>query len=278
MIPIKKTSYKYGKNYQAIQAEKFKDRSNNHWRYRISLAKKMVTDYVIPRLRDKNIDDIIVVDVGCSIGTFAIEFAKMGYSSFGVDFDSTALEYAEELAKEEGVKIEFYCGDVSEWRINFPSMDIAICFDLFEHLHDDELGALLASLKKTLTSDGCIVFHTFPTQYDYIFYSKLPLRFFLIPFCRLPKNVFNRLVTVYAKLIDILLVCLKGVTYKDFIKHKSHCNPMTLQRLRDIFNRAGYKLLLMDSSDLYGFKLPGSFFFKDQPIADRNIYGVAVPL
>ncbi|MFH0911236.1 MAG: class I SAM-dependent methyltransferase, partial [Planctomycetota bacterium] len=176
MTTAKEAASAYGEAYQRGQAEKYRNRRNNHWRFRIELAHRLFERYAAPRFRGRPREDIVVVDAGCSIGTFAIEFARMGYRSFGVDFDPSALKVARELAGEEKVSPEFVCGDVAEWDDSLPPIDILVCFDLFEHLPDGELGVFLSAVKKRLSARGCILFHTFPTQYDYLLYAKGFLR------------------------------------------------------------------------------------------------------
>lgn len=218
-----------------------------------------------------------VVDVGCSIGTFAIEFAQMGYRSFGVDFDNTALEIARQLAREENVSPQFICGDVSDFGSHFPQIDVAICFDIFEHLHDDELGAFLALLKRHLSAEGSLVFHTFPTQYDYIFYGKTLIRFPLILFKFLSPAKFNILTKIYSSVLDIGHLLLRGSTRKESIKVLGHCNPLTFERLNDILRRAGYEVLFLEASTLYESKITVQKRFQHQPITYRNLYGIAIP-
>jgi len=251
MTIIKSTSYEYGNEYQINQANKYRNRNNNHWKLRIELAEGLVDKFVLPRFGCAQ-KDLNVVDVGCSIGTFAIEFAKKGYFSYGIDFDRSALEIAHQLAIEENVSPEFICGDVSDWNNTGHSIDVAICFDIFEHLHDDELGALLASIKKQLSEKGALVFHTYPTQYDYIFFTRY--RYMLIPFSRLlSSKIFDVIVKVYSLVIDIGLQLKKGATYREHIKSRSHCNPTTIDRLTDILKRAGYEIEFIESSNIYDF-------------------------
>ena len=249
----------------------------NHWKSRIDLSKTLLERYSLPVLQGKPNQEVIVVDVGCSIGTFAIEFAKMGYSSFGIDFDSSALEIARQLAQEENVSPEFICGDISDWADNFPKIDIAICFDIFEHLHDDELGALLTSIKRHLSKEGSIVFHTIPTPYYYIFFKKAYIRYFLMPFKCLSPQKFNLIPKVYSSFLGIARLLMKGSTFKESIKMKGHCNPTTPERLNDILRRAGYKSLFLESSNLYKFHESIQKQFQHQPITHKNLYGVAIP-
>lgn len=267
----------YGKDYQQDMAEKFRNRNSNHWKLRIELARNLVEKYVLSKYPGRPKKDIVVVDVGCSIGTFAIEFSKQGYRSYGIDFDSAALDIAKQLSDEENVTPGFICGDVSKLDKNFPPIDIAICFDIFEHLHDDELGSLLSSIRSQFSDKGALVFHTYPTQYDYIFYYKRYLSYPVLLFKNLSKSGFNKIVKAYSCLIDVLLLLKTGKTYKEMIRCDSHCNPTTSERLVEILKRSGYEVVFMESSNLYDNQ---SFIQKclcKQPIAFRNLYGVAIP-
>ena len=67
----------------------------------------------------------------------------------------------------------------------------------------DELGSFLRSVRKQLSKEGSLVFHTFPTQYDYLFFGRTYLRLPLVPFRNLSIPRFNRVVKAYASLVDI---------------------------------------------------------------------------
>lgn len=271
---LRKTSAEYGQEYQINQANKYRNRANNHWQKRIALCFDLVNRYVVKNL-NKSPQDSIVVDVGCSIGTFAIEFAKLGYQSFGVDFDSSALEIAGQLSQEEKVSPKFICGDISEWSdISLSQIDIAICFDIFEHLHDDELGSFLQSIKKILSRNGYLVFHTFPTQYDYIFFSKRYICWPLIPFKNVRTSRFDKLVKIYSLFLDIYFLIRSGKIHKDMIKNSQHRNPLTKERLEDIFLRGGFKIIYLESSQLYPFKKDIQNIFSKQSVSYRNLFGV----
>jgi hypothetical protein len=155
--------------------------------------------------------------------------------------------------------------------------------DVFEHLHDDELGAMLQSLRKQMTENSSLVFHTFPTQYDYLFNgTKGRYRYPLLPFRRLKPATFTRIVRAYASLLDAYWLLRTGTDRREKIKKKSHCNPLTLERLTDIALRAGFEIKIMELEQLY----PDYLFtaspeiqgnFREQPISYRNLSGVLVP-
>jgi 2-polyprenyl-3-methyl-5-hydroxy-6-metoxy-1,4-benzoquinol methylase len=249
---------------------------------RVVLARDLVNKYALPRLSPKLPNEITFVDVGCSVGLFAIEFAKMGYNSFGVDFDAAALEIAAKLNAEEGTNAKFFQMDVSDWDLDIP-IDIALCFDIFEHLHDDELGALLYGLKRKLAKQGCLVFHTLPLQYDYLFWgeSRGIIRFpwLLRPFKNVSPRIFGRMVKIYALCLELVSLCRGGLTHEEAIKMGGHCNPLTRERLADILARAGYDIIFMESGFLGEVQLDPQHreYFHKQPITHRSLRGVAAP-
>jgi len=275
----KSTSYSYGEAYQREQVEKHRQRASNHWRARLELAHSLVDKWALPRLAGRKIEEISVLDVGCSVGTMAIEFASRGFRAAGVDFDASALNIARQLCEEENVSVEFFAGDVADWqRMSGRLVDIVLCFDIFEHLHDDELGSMLQSIKRQMNPNGTLVFYSFPLQFDYLFFSRDFLSWPLVPFKWLAPAKFERVTRAYAALLDAGLLLATGQSYKDRIRKLSHCNPTTAARLRDILARAGYEVACIETTNIYPDKPHIRARFAGLPIADRQVYGAAYPL
>jgi 2-polyprenyl-3-methyl-5-hydroxy-6-metoxy-1,4-benzoquinol methylase len=274
----KATSYSYGEAYQLEQVEKHRHRRTNHWQPRIALAHDLIDRHVMPRLGSRLPGTINVVDIGCSIGTMAIEMALRGFKTYGVDFDASALTIARDLALEENVSVEFVKADVAEWRPeDGRSFDIAVCFDIFEHLHDDELGGLLQAVRRQLSPSGALVFYTFPLQYDYLFFSRDVLHWPLWPFTWLSPRHFERLTRAYASVLDAGLLLWTGESYRERIRKLSHCNPTTKTRLEAILTRAGYDVATIETRTIYPFQPHVLRRFGRQPVAHRNLFGVAYP-
>lgn len=282
----KETSFEYGKSHQEVmlgyyRKSKIVSESNTEY-LRVVLAHDLVKKYALPRLSPKQPNGINLVDVGCSVGLFAIDFAKEGFNSYGLDFDPAALEIAEKLNVEEGTDAKFLQMDVSDWNLDAP-IDIAVCFDIFEHLHDDELGALLYGLKKKLSYQGSLVFHTLPLQYDYLFWNEAKgiIQFprLLMPFKNISPRYFSRMVEIYALCRDLISLCRGGLTHRAAIKRGGHCNPLTTERLHDILNRAGYEIVFMESGFLGEVQLdpPHRRYFHKQSVTHRSLRGVAIP-
>lgn len=273
----KSTSAHYTQSYQENQLEKYRARSTNHWQYRIALANRMVQNIVLPRVKKRLRAEVVVVDVGCSIGTFALEFAKSGFRAFGIDFDQIALKMAVQLATEQGVEATFLCGDVSHWPIELPKIDIAVCFDIFEHLHDDEIGSLLVALRRNLSGDGQLIFHTSPTEYQYIFFGHRLMAWPLIPFVWLSKGQFARLTKAYAAILDVIFLIIRGKTHKEWIARDIHCNMLTKERIDEMLQRAGYEKIYLDTAHLFPNRISRpriKRWFSKHEITHPNLFGV----
>jgi len=269
----KQTSYEYGFDYQQKQVEKFRNRNRNHWKFEIDKIQQLFERYVLPRFH-KVPEEIKIVDVGCSIGTHAIEFAKKGYRTYGIDFDPSAITIAKELSQEEGVAPEFFIMDISDWDKMLPEIDTAVCSNIFEHLHDDELGALLVEIRRRLSTEGCLIFLTKPTQYNYIFYGKRRFRVPLYPFKFLSEKKFEKIVKIHHNFLDILLLLRRGVTRKEMAKTLGHCNLLTRERLEDILLRAGFNIEFMETAELHPIIPEYKNRFLKYSIARPYIYGV----
>ncbi|MGR3175974.1 MAG: class I SAM-dependent methyltransferase [Candidatus Scalindua sp.] len=253
--------------------EKFLNRYENHWQYHIKLAKQLVAEYALP-------PSASLLDLGCSIGTFALEFALDGYDTIGLDFDSKALEQGKHLAKELGCNPKWICEDASSFCLE-EKVDTVVCFDLLEHLDDNNIVNLLSCVKKSLKLGGIFIFHTFPTTYDHIFYMNPLTCLPLIPFRSLSKVNFEILVHWYAKFLDVFYLLRYGKTHKGVIAKTVHPNPLSKERLQYFIKNAGLNILLLEMSlDSVNPLKPGQGvlakkFFANQPVAFRSIWGVA---
>ncbi len=262
----------YGVEYQEEQLRKYRERERNHWRIRVELAHRLFDRHAAPRFTEQR--PLRVLDVGCSIGTFAVEFAKRGCLCVGVDYDQTAIDTARRLAREEGVEAAFSTADVFDAAREHGPFHVAVCFDIFEHLFDDQMGALLWQLRRALVPRGVVLFHTFPTQWEYLFHeSGGRVGRGLAPFVELEADAFTRLTKAYAALHDAWLALNEGATHSEAIVERQHCNPTTPMRLGAIAQRAGFEILDMQLEDLYPFKEETRRRFKGQPAARRNLYG-----
>jgi ubiquinone/menaquinone biosynthesis C-methylase UbiE len=101
------------------------------------------------------------LDIGCGMGTFAIEAAKKGATSTGLDMMPQALSAARRVAlKEHATTAHFVQGDAVRMPLPDSSIDVALAADLTEHLDDTTLDGMLRATARVLRPGGTLVLYT----------------------------------------------------------------------------------------------------------------------
>ena len=263
----------YNESYRNSQLSKFRNRNDNHFGKHILLAKRLVAEY-------GSDSSSTLLDLGCSIGTLALEFALEGYKTIGLDFNYKALGQGRELARELGCCPKWVCGDAGSFSLR-EKVDVVVCFDLFEHLSDDVIKRALACVRENLKPNGVFVFHTFPTLYNHVFYEGVLTCLPLIPFRNLSEDRFEALVHGYAHFLDLFYLLRYGRTHKMVIDETVHSNPLSKEALKAFLLEAGFDIAVLETAldsinplKPYQGRLAKKFF-SNQPVAHRSIWGVA---
>jgi ubiquinone/menaquinone biosynthesis C-methylase UbiE len=227
----------YPHSYSDQQQRKFLDRYGNHWKYRIENCFQHV----------EGLEGKRVLDLGCSIGTFAIESALRGAEEvIGLDLDHYALKLARENAKNLNLheRCSFFQCDVSELCLKSGTMDVVLAQDIFEHLDDRELRRMLAECRRILKSDGIFVGHTFPTKYESLFNKKslYPIFLMIYLFSRDPRK---HILKLYDEHLE--------KDHEELIKNSPHCNLLDHVDFLNMIKEAGFKVEFYRTHNLYDF-------------------------
>lgn len=226
-----------------------------------------------------------ILDVGCSVGSHAIEFAREGHQTWGVDVLPQMIARGQELVESLGLssRVHLREGDIRCLDQYFePGMfDAAVACDIFEHLDDHALMQVLAGLSRVVRPGGTISIQTSPGLYYYWFESDrrklLPL---LAPMAWLPDTAF----TAYVRWLDRMYV--RGIRREPstFYRHEhGHVNCMDHVHLRDLLEKSGLADIRTFAVHAHPeFKVEGCLrtpwlkrLFGQKSIAARNVFGVA---
>lgn len=87
----------------------------------------------IPRFAEFNLwRDKKVLDLGCGLGTMAVDFARAGAYVTAVDLSPRSIELAKSNAQAAGVNIDFHCHNIEQW-IAPDLYDLIFSFGVLHH-------------------------------------------------------------------------------------------------------------------------------------------------
>ena len=100
-----------------------------------------------------------VCDLCCGTGGTAIEFAKAGFTAYGVDLSPTMIRIAKEKAAKAGIGVSFTRADMRHFKLPQP-VDLITCeFDALNHVPEKSGLALVAqSVANALGPGGYFYF------------------------------------------------------------------------------------------------------------------------
>lgn len=124
-------------------------------------------DYLQDLLREYDIWDGLILDLGCGTGSMAEELAKRGYDMIGVDNAEDMLEIAMEKRMESGYDILYLLQDMREFELYGTVRGIVSVCDSVNYITEDEdLLEVFRLVNNYLDPQGVFIFD-FNTEYKY---------------------------------------------------------------------------------------------------------------
>lgn len=122
---------------------------------------------IVDILRDNNINDGLVLDLGCGTGTMTELLAREGYDMTGVDLSSDMLYEAMNKRAESGLDILYLCQDMREFELYGTMKAIVSVCDSINYLTDTEdLIQTFSLVNNYLDPKGIFIFD-FNTVHKY---------------------------------------------------------------------------------------------------------------
>jgi len=75
-----------------------------------------------------------VLDLGCGNGRHAIYFAREGFETFGIDISPTAVKWASDWSRREGLSPDFRVGDITNLPYPDAFMDAVVSHGVLDHV------------------------------------------------------------------------------------------------------------------------------------------------
>lgn len=114
---------------------------------------------VLPCLDVKGHDTI--VDLGCGVGTFAIETAEKAKLVYAIDYSQVALDVVNEIAKQRGLaNITTLKNTVDSIGLPDKSVDKIVMADIVEHLYFEQFIGAIRESCRILKPNGLVCIYT----------------------------------------------------------------------------------------------------------------------
>ncbi len=125
------------------------------------------SEYLIGLLREYQISDGLVLDMGCGTGNITERLASAGYEMIGIDNAEEMLEIARDKAMEKEEDILYLLQDMRELEL-FGTVRavVSICDSMNYILEEEELQSVFRLVNNYLDEGGLFVFD-FNTKYKY---------------------------------------------------------------------------------------------------------------
>jgi len=102
------------------------------------------------------------LELACGTGRVLLELRAQGLNVEGLDASTGMLSYAAEKAKQRGLQVKLYQGDMRHFQLDKTFASIYIPANTLGHLYTrDDIEAHLASVKRHLQPQGVYMFDMF---------------------------------------------------------------------------------------------------------------------
>ena len=123
--------------------------------------------YLIQLLKEYQVEDGLVLDLGCGTGNMTELLAKEGYDMIGVDNSEDMLEIASEKRAESGLNILYLLQDMREFELYGTVRAVVSICDSMNYLPEEaDFLQTLRLVNNYLDPQGIFIFD-FNTEYKY---------------------------------------------------------------------------------------------------------------
>lgn len=128
------------------------------YRTRNRFARRRIANVL--SLLPRELAGLRLLDLGCGMGTFAIETARRGAVATGIDPAPAAVSAAARVAAAEHSPATFVRADAAALPVAAATCDVVLAADVTEHLDDETLGCILREALRALRTGGTLVLYT----------------------------------------------------------------------------------------------------------------------
>ena len=134
---------------------------------RISYIKESVIKNFKLKIKNKPLENIKILDIGCGGGLLSEPMTKLGADVVGIDASKNNIKIAELHAKKNNLKIKYYCTSPEKFKTE-TKFDVILNMEIIEHVNDVDF--YLRSCSRLLRKNGIMFVATLnKTLKSYLF-------------------------------------------------------------------------------------------------------------
>lgn len=110
--------------------------------------------YPVPPFPMGEVQDGLLLDVGCGWGRWSLAAAAAGHRVIGLDWSLGAIMAARRVAEQLGLKVDFVCGDARALPFRANVFDRVFSYSVLQHLSKPDARSAIAEIGRTLRPGG----------------------------------------------------------------------------------------------------------------------------
>ena len=118
---------------------------------RIQYIKENIINSFKLKVKQKPLDKINILDIGCGGGLLSEPMTRMGANVTGIDASSKNINIAKLHAKKNKLKINYFCSSPEKLKIQ-KKFDVILNMEIVEHV--DDINFFINSCSKLLKKNG----------------------------------------------------------------------------------------------------------------------------
>ncbi len=134
---------------------------------RLDYIKKSILKKFKKKTKDKSLNNIKILDIGCGGGLLCEPLSKLGADVIGIDASEKNIKIAKTHARKNNLKINYYCASPENFLYK-QKFDVVLNMEIIEHV--ENVNIFLKESSKFLKKDGVMFIATLnKTLKSYIF-------------------------------------------------------------------------------------------------------------
>ena len=143
---------------------------------RISYIKESVIKNFKLKIKNKPLENIKILDIGCGGGLLSEPMTKLGADVVGIDASKNNIKIAELHAKKNNLNIKYFCASPENFKTNLK-FDVILNMEIVEHVNDVDF--YLKSCSRLLKKNGIMFVATLNKTLKSYFFAIIGAEYIL---------------------------------------------------------------------------------------------------